>query len=47
MKPMVYIIHNRMIWILYDDRMFREYYILKYFPCWREEYWRPATVIRL
>jgi hypothetical protein len=47
MKPMVYIIHNRMIWILYDDRMFREYYIPKYFPSWREEYWRPATVIRL
>ena len=22
MKPMVYIIHNRMIWILYDDRKF-------------------------
>ena len=37
MKHMVYIIQNRMIWILYDDRRFREYYIPKYLPSWREE----------
>ncbi len=34
---MVYIIQNRMIWILYDDRKFREYFIPQYFPSWREE----------
>lgn len=34
---MVYIIQNRMIWILYDDRKFREYFIPQYFPSWRED----------
>ena len=44
---MVYIIQNHMIWILYDDCKFREYFIPKYFPSWREEYWKPITMIRL
>ena len=44
---MVYIIHKRLIWILDNDRMFREYHIPKYLPSWREEFWKPITVIRL
>ena len=44
---MVYIIQNRMIWILYDDRKIREYLIPKFFPSWRGEYWKLITVIRL
>ena len=43
---MVYIIHKRMVWILYDDRKFREHNIPKYFPSWREEFWKPKTVLR-
>ncbi len=44
---MVYIIQDRVIWIFYKDYSFREYFIPKYFPSWREEYWKPITVIRL
>ncbi len=31
MKPMVYIIHKRMVWFLCDDRKFKEYFIPQYF----------------
>lgn len=46
MKPMVYIIQDHMIWILYNDCKFREYLIPKYFPSWRKEPRRGTVVCR-
>lgn len=44
---MIYIIHNRKIWIFYENHTFREYLTQMYLPSWREEHLRPITMIRL
>lgn len=44
---MIYIIHNRIIWIVYNEHDLNEQFRRQFFPSWRKEHREPVTVMRL
>ena len=44
---MVYIIHNRIIWIVYNEHDLNEQFRRQFFPSWRKEHRNSATVLKL
>ena len=44
---MTYIIQNRIVWIVYNDKDFSEQLKRMFFPSMRDEHQKPITVIRL
>lgn len=46
-SPMIYIIHNRIIWIVYNEHDLNEQFMQMFLPSWRKEHREPVTVIRL
>ena len=44
---MINIIHNRMIWIVYNEHDLNEQFMQMFLPSWRKEHREPVTVIRL
>ena len=44
---MIYIIHNRIVWIVYNEHDLDEAYMRMFFPSWRNEHRKTTTLIRL
>ena len=44
---MTFIIHNRIVWIVYNEHDLNEQFGRMFLPSWKKEHRKPVTVIRL